>query len=101
MYKLKIFRSISQIQAEDWDRVSGGKELARSHAYLSAVEEASVNDAEYFYPVIFRNEIPIAHCCVYTISTDFQQMLPVPLQKLVSFLRKEWPILLLVKVTES
>lgn len=101
MYHLKVFRSISRIEAEEWDRVSNGKELARSHAYLSAVEEASVNDAEYFYPVIYRNGSPVAHCCVYTISTDFQQMLPRFFQKMVSVLRKKWPRLLVVKVTES
>lgn len=101
MYQLKVFRSISCVKAEDWDGVSSGKELARSHAYLSAVQEASVNDAEYFYPVIFRGDIPVAHCCVYTISTDFQQMLPALLQKAVSLLRKKWSRLLVVKVTES
>jgi hypothetical protein len=100
VYTLKILPSILDISADDWDKVSSGGALARSHAYLSAVEEASVNDAEYFYPIIFHDDIPVAHCCVYTISTDFRQMLPRPLQSMVTFLRKQWPSLLIVKVTE-
>ena len=100
MYTTKVIQSIASIPPEEWDSVSGGSELARSHAYLLAVEQASVNDAKYFYPIVYRDERPIAHCCVYTISTDFQQMLPKPLQFLVTGLRKIFPNFLVVRVTE-
>ncbi|MGR8950728.1 MAG: GNAT family N-acetyltransferase [Gammaproteobacteria bacterium] len=100
MYTTKLFRSISEIPSEKWDAVSGGQELARSHAYLLAVERASVNDAQYFYPVVFDNEEIVAHCCVYTISTDFRQMLPRFAQSLVTLCRRIFNDFLIIRVTE-
>lgn len=100
MYTTKILRSIKELSADQWDSIAGGKELARSHAYLSAVEETSVNDAEYFYPVVLCDGKVVAHCCVYTISTDFLQMLPRIVQPMAKTLRRLWPRLLVVKVTE-
>lgn len=65
------------------------------------MEASSVNDCTYFYPVIFNasNEI-VAHTCVYTITTDFAQLLPGPLRWLVAGIRRIWPRLLRAKITE-
>lgn len=100
MYTTKVFHSICEIDAGQWDKVGSESALARSHAYLQAVEEASINDAEFFYPAVFDDGDLVAHCCVYTISTDFRQMLPRPLQALITQLRKYWPGFLIVRVTE-
>ncbi|MEM7468552.1 MAG: hypothetical protein AAF387_16910, partial [Pseudomonadota bacterium] len=88
MYTTKIFNSIQNVPADQWDAVSSNKAVVRSHAYFAAVEDSSDSDADYFYPVIYRNGQPVAHSCVYVISTDFSQMLPRFLQSMVLKLRK-------------
>ena len=101
LYRTEIFRSIRDIEAARWDELSSPSVLARSHAYLEAVEASSINDYEYFFPVIFNetNEI-VAHACVYTVTTDFAQLLPGFLRRLVAGIRRFCPGLLNVRITE-
>ena len=76
-WRLQILDSISDIDAASWDEVAGSCAAPRSHAYLAAIEASGINDCRYFYPVIYdaANRL-VAHACVYTITTDFLQMLP-------------------------
>jgi predicted N-acyltransferase len=100
-YRTMILTSIADIDAQRWDRLVGPAAITRSHAYLSAVEAAAIPECRYFYPVVFnaRNEI-VAHACVYTITTDFAQLLPQALQTVVGFARRAWPKLLKARITE-
>lgn len=100
-YRTMILTSIADIDAQRWDRLVGAGAVTRSHAYLSAVEAAAIPECRYFYPVVFnaRNEI-VAHACVYTITTDFAQLLPGPLQRLVEVARRWMPRLLKARITE-
>ncbi|MEN9728671.1 MAG: hypothetical protein RL434_3037 [Pseudomonadota bacterium] len=101
VYRTMILTSIADIDPQRWDRLVGPAAITRSHAYLSAVEAAAIPECRYFYPVVFnaRNEI-VAHACVYTISTDFAQLLPRPLQHVVEAVRHLRPSLLKARITE-
>ncbi len=97
-----ILTSIKDIDAGRWDALVGAGAVARSHAYLSAIEASDIEGCQYFYPVIFnrRNEI-VAHACVYLIATDFAQFLPIGFQRIVTMLRsKGWSSLLRSRITE-
>jgi predicted N-acyltransferase len=100
-YRSMILTSIHDIDAGRWDALVGRDNVARSHAYLAAIEGSQVHDCQYFYPVIFnlRNEI-VAHACVYTITTDFAQLLPQPVQRVVRVVRRWWPRFLCARITE-
>ncbi len=100
-YRTMILTSIADIDPQRWDRLVGPAAITRSHAYLSAVEAAAIPECRYFYPVVFnaRNEI-VAHACVYTITTDFAQLLPRALQRLVELARHIRPSLLKARITE-
>lgn len=100
-WRLQVFDSIRDIDAASWDEVAGPHAAPRSHAYLAAVEASGINDCRYFYPVIYdaANRL-VAHACVYTITTDFLQMLPDPLRGPAGWLRRLWPGFLRVRVTE-
>ncbi len=100
-FRTLILTSIKDIDAARWDSLVGTDAITRSHAYLTAIEAAGVEDCQYFYPVIFnsRNEI-VAHACVYTITTDFAQLLPGALQTLVEVVRLVWRGFLRARITE-
>ncbi len=100
-YRTMILTSIKDIDAARWDSLVGNAAITRSHAYLSAIEAAGIEDCQYFYPVIFnsRNEM-VAHACVYTITTDFAQLLPPVLQPLVALVRQAWGNFLRARITE-
>ena len=91
-WRLQILESIRYIDAASWDEVAGPHAASRSHAYLAAVEASGINDCRYFYPAIHdaANRL-VAHACVYTITTDFLQMLPESLRGPASWLRRLWP----------
>lgn len=100
-HRTVIHRSIHDIEATEWDAIIGSNSLVRSHAYLSAVEESSIADCEYFYPVVTdKNGKILAHACVYTIVTDFSQLLPKPLQWLSTGIGRIWKRFLRVRITE-
>jgi predicted N-acyltransferase len=100
-WRVEILDSIHGIAAEAWDEVAGREAVPRSHAYLAAIEAAGINDCRFFYPVIYDAEGRIlAHACVYTITTDFLQMLPPGLHGAARGLRRLWPRFLKVLVTE-
>lgn len=100
-YLATVLRSIHDIDPERWDELAGDDALARNHAYLAAVEASSINDCAFFYLLIHDHDDKLlAHACVYTITTDFAQLLPGPLQGLAAQLRRIWPGFLKSKITE-
>ena len=100
-WRLQILDSIREIDAASWDEVAGPHAAPRSHAYLVAIEASGINDCRYFYPVIYDAENRlVAHACVYTITTDFLQMLPESMRGPARWLRRLWPGFLQVRVTE-
>ena len=100
-FRLHVYDSITQIDPARWDEVAGRAAAPRSHAYLAAIEAAGINDCRFYYPVIVdEHERILAHACVYTITTDFTQMLPSWLQPAAALLRRRWPRFLQVRLTE-
>ena len=100
-YRTVVVTAIRDIDATRWDELSGANAVVRSHAYLDAVEQAGINDCRYYYPVVYNHQDEmVAHACVYTISTDFSQLLPTRLQRWVAALRRLWPRFMRVRITE-
>ena len=100
-YRTVVLTSIRDIDALRWDELAGAAAVVRSHAYLDAVEQAGINDCRYYYPVVYnaQDEL-VAHACVYTITTDFAQLLPARLQRWVTGLRRLWPRFMTARITE-
>ncbi len=100
-WQVRVFDSIRDIAAADWDEVAGAAAAPRSHAYLSAIEASGINDCRFFYPVVFDASGRIlAHACVYTITTDLTQTLPAQWQSAAAAVKRLWRGFLQVKITE-
>ena len=101
VYRTVVLTSIRDIDAARWDELAGDASVVRSHAYLDAVEQAGINDCRYYYPAVYnQHDELVAQACVYTISTDFSQLLPARLQRWVAGLRRLWPRFMSVRITE-
>jgi len=99
--RVEIFQSLEQCDRAAWDELAGPDAVIRSYDYLRAIAGAGINDCRYFYPVVFdRHGQWLAHCCVYTITTDLAQILPAVLKPLAQGLRRLWPRFLQVRITE-
>lgn len=96
-----IFDSIHDIPPHAWDAIIGANAMVRSHAYLAAIEASSIDGCRYFYPVITNESGQIvAHACVYTIVTDFAQLLPSGVGWLVRAARYLHKHFLQIRITE-
>lgn len=99
--RVEVHNSIEEIEKDRWDSLVGGSAITRSFEYLRAIQNSQIPECEYYYPVIYDQDSRIvAHACVYTVRTDFSQLLPSSFFRLVKFLRGFWPNLLSVKITE-
>ncbi|MGH8597631.1 MAG: hypothetical protein ACREXT_13315, partial [Gammaproteobacteria bacterium] len=99
--RIRILQSIHEIDAARWNALCGRNALPRSHAYLAAVEASGISDCRFYYPIIFNADNTIlAHACVYTITTDFAQLLPRLAQSAVRGIRRWWPRFLFARITE-
>jgi predicted N-acyltransferase len=100
-YSVKIHESILEIDPAVWDSIIGVNGLVRSHAYLAAIESSAINDCKHFYPVVSNAlGIVVAHASVYTITTDFAQLLPSQLRSICRLVRRRWTKFLQIKITE-
>src|SRR5262245_62143041 len=102
MYKTRIYNSIKEIDPKSWDKITNDS-IARSHAFLLAVQESHINDCKYFYPVIFnQNDEIVAHTCVYTIITDLTMLVAKYkfLRSCIVAIRKLFPKFLKILMTE-
>lgn len=99
--RVEIFQSLDDCDRAAWDELAGRDAVVRSYDYLRAIAAAGINDCRYFYPVVFdRHGQWLAHCCVYTITTDLAQILPALLKPFARALRRLWPGFLQVRITE-
>lgn len=100
-WQLRVLDSIRAIEARRWDALLGRRAINRSHAYLSAIEDAALDGCRYFYPVIFDGDGEIlAHACVSLVRTDFSQLLPARWQGAIARVRRWWPDFLCARLTE-
>ena len=99
--ELVIHDSITEISRKSWDHLIGDSSITHSFDYLLAIQNSSISGSRYYYPVVYdRDKNIVAHACIYTVRTDFAQLLPKPLFGVVQSLRKFWPSLLSVEITE-
>src|SRR5690606_10524006 len=93
--------SINDVSATEWNALVGTAGVARTHAYLAAMEGAKVADCRYYYPVVRdRAGAIVAHACVYIVETDFVQLMPTWVAMPTRWLRRWWPRLLTARITE-
>ncbi|MCK4797960.1 MAG: N-acetyltransferase [Spirochaetes bacterium] len=101
MYKIKIFKSIKEINQKSWDSLVEKDKIICSYNFLKAVEESHINDCNFYYLVIYNNAHKIvAHTWVYTMSMDIVTLIKGTSKNILNFIREIFPKFLIVKITE-
>lgn len=92
-----IFRSIRSIDAEAWDRVTGGADVTRMHGFLTALEEVVIGDLERRY-IVWRDArgAMIAHSFFYAVTVPIDILLPHqhPIATALRWARRVYPAFL-------
>ncbi len=101
MYRIKVLKSIKEIDKDSWNSLIDKDKIICSHDFLRAVEESHINDCEFFYLLIYNNANQIvAHTWIYTMSMDLLTIAKGVLKKIIDFIRIFFPGFLIVKITE-
>lgn len=99
-YRAQLFSRIADIDAATWDALAGGA-VTRSHAYLRAVERFELGDCtNYFLLMHDDGDRPVGLACVYVLDTDFAQLMPAWLARVIHAARRWWPRLMKARITE-
>lgn len=96
----RIFKSITEVSPAAWDAIRGPDTHISSHAFIRAVEESSINDCDFDYPVIYQNGEIVAHTCVYSITTDLAVFSKGAAHTIIATIRKVFPGFLAIKLVE-
>lgn len=101
MYKVKIFRSIKNINKSEWEPLLNQDNAICKYDFLKAIEESKINDCKFFYLIILNDQNKIAaHTWVFIMSMDIVTLIHGPFKNLIDLLRKIFPNLLYIKITE-
>ena len=98
---VKVFSSISEIPAQDWDSILGPDTAICSHAYLSAVERSGINDCVYRYPVVYDElGFIVAHTCIFSITMDLTLFATGLVRDVIRRIRRVAPSFLTIRMLE-
>lgn len=98
---VKVYSSISEIAASEWDLILGRDAAICSHAYLKAVEASAINDCVYRYPVVYDDAgYMVAHTCVFSITMDMALFARGAALAVVRGIRRVFPGFLTIRMLE-
>jgi predicted N-acyltransferase len=100
MYELKIIKTISEFDQNLWDSIVKKDNIISSYNFLKAVEESNINDCNFFYVVVYKNNNIVAHTCLFTMSMDLFILSRGIIKKIVDVVRKLFHRFCLINIIE-
>jgi len=95
-----LYKSIEEINQEEWDSIIGRDRIICSHGYWAAIEKSNICDCDYFYPVVLKDGNIVAHTCIYSMSFELDIFAKGAVKKIIKFIRKYFPNFLILKFIE-
>lgn len=95
--KTRVYRSIVEVDPRLWDSLCEPHGLACTHRFLKALEESGVENAQYWYLLMYRDEVPIGAAVLSSFIVSLDLLNP-GLQGIARFVRRLIPRFLKVKV---
>jgi len=83
-----VYKNIKEVDKNLWDSIVKPDHIICTHAYLQAIEESNINDCEYRYIIIFKDNKLIAHTCIYSMSFDLDIFNIGVSKKIIGYIRK-------------
>jgi len=88
--RVKIYRSISEVNEGQWDAIVGKDRIFCTHKYVETLEKSGFNEGRCYYPVVYKGEEIIAHVPAYFISTEMDVFAQGVIKKIVLMVRRKW-----------
>ncbi|MDD5681049.1 MAG: GNAT family N-acetyltransferase [Candidatus Omnitrophica bacterium] len=88
--RVKIHRSITEVNEYAWDAIVGKDRILCTHKFVEAVEKSGFGDGRCYYPVVYDGDEIIAHASVYFIRTELDLCFRGPAKKVINMVRRKW-----------
>ncbi len=98
--EVRVYKSIAEIDENEWDSIVGRNRLICRHKYIEAVEKSQINDCRFFYPVVYEGKEIIAHTSCYFISTELDAFAQGATKKAIALMRRWWPGFFILRTLE-
>lgn len=99
--KVKIYRSITEVDESGWDAIVGEDRIFSRHRYVEALEKSSVNEGKCYYPVVYDGDEIVAHTCIYFLITETDVFARGAIKKIILLIRRIWKDFFILKSLES
>ena len=86
--RIKIYRSISEIDESRWDAIVGKDRILCSYKYIEIMEKAGINKDRCYYPVVYDGDQIVAHTSVYLMTAGLDLFAQGLLKKIIHFIRR-------------
>lgn len=88
--RVKIHRSISEIDERAWDAIVDKDRIFCAHRYVKALEESGINEGRCYYLAAYNGDEIIAHTCAYYLSSELDLFARGGLRKTINLIRRKW-----------
>lgn len=99
-FRVKIYRSISEVSESEWDAIVGKDRIFCSYKYVEALERSGMSEGRCYYPVVYDDDKIVAHACVYLISTELDVFARGTIKRMIDLIRRRWKNFLILRSLE-
>ncbi len=96
-----LHRSIHEVDESYWDSLNSDQDLFHTHRFIQSIEEAEVEDSEFWYLLFYRNDELIATAVLSAFTVSLDIFVGGLLEKLIVGFRRWFPQFLKIKVLFS
>lgn len=90
---VRTYQDIRAIPETVWDRLATPGALFRTHRFLRAVQDAGIEDCQFLFPLVLADGEPVAHACMYLITSDLSLFGEGPSGRMARALARVFPAL--------
>ncbi len=97
-FRVVTFQSIHDVDEKLWDSVNAKKDLFHTHRFLRSVEDAKVENSNFWYLLFYSEETLVGTAALSSFRISLDLFINGVLQKPILILRRFLPHLLKVKI---
>ena len=95
--KVKIFKSIDDIDSGLWDSLLSEDEILKSYNFLKATEHSCLSECNFWYLLFYDGDILAAHAAFFTIYSNIEEASSTGVKNLFNKIREVFPGFMRVK----
>ena len=97
---IKIYRSIAEVNADQWDAIVDKDCIFCTYRYVEALEKSGFNENRCYYLAIYDGDEIIAHASAYLMSAELDLFAGEFVKKITNLVRRKWKDFLVLRSIE-